>query len=102
MSAPARPLSTLPEHLPLPADKLEHHADSPRNAMLVTATAVVGILAAASLLVSAIAVRAALGDRSLAWAPFLVGAGTLAGTLIISWFAQPPLSRLVRRIIRTR
>jgi uncharacterized membrane protein len=102
MSAPVRPLSTVPERLPFPGKKSEPDTDSLRNAMLVTGTAVVGVLTAASLLISALVVRAVLGDRSTAWAPFLVGAGTLAGTLITSWFAQPPISRLVTRIVRTR
>jgi len=70
--------------------------------MLATGTAAVGILAAASLLVSALVVRMILGDRSSAWGPLLVAAGTLTGTMITSWFVQPPLSRLVTRIARDR
>jgi hypothetical protein len=92
----------VPERSSSTNSKSEPDPDTVRNTMLITGTAVVGALTAASLLISALVVRAILGDRSTAWAPLLVGAGTLAGTLITSWVAQPPLSRLVTRIVRTR
>jgi hypothetical protein len=92
----------VPGRDPLSRSKSESDTDQVRNAMLVTGTAVLGMAAAASLLVSALVVRAALGDRSTAWAPLLVGVGTMACTLTASWFVQIPLLRLVTRIVRSR
>ena len=102
MSAPAPPLGTGPGRVPSSGEKPDPGADYRHNAMLATGTASVGILTAASLLISALVVRTVLGDRPTGWGPLLVGAGTLFGTMITSWFAQPPLSRLVTRIGRNR
>jgi len=70
--------------------------------MLVSGIAVASSLAAASLLLSALVVRLVAGDRSTERTMLLIGAGTLIGTLVTSWFAQPPLSRALARIMRTR
>src|SRR5262245_25487777 len=102
MAAPARPLSTVPESISFPGKRTEPDSDSLRNSMLVAGTAVAGVLSSGSLLVSALAVRAVLGDGSTVWTAYLTAAGTVAGTLITSWLAQPRLVRLVTRIVRNR
>jgi hypothetical protein len=85
-----------------PADAPSDAPASAFTATLITGTAVVGMLAATSMLASALAVRTVLGDHSTVWATVLISAGTLVGTLTCSWLLQPSLSRLVARITGIR
>ena len=70
-----------------------------RPAILMAGLTTGAVLAAASLVVSALLVQRFVDERSGLLTTALIAAGTLTGACLGSWASQPAVTRLVTRLL---
>lgn len=76
------------------------YQDLPKSAVLLAGLTTACILASASLLISAIMIKAVSDHRIDGRSTLFVGLGAVVGTCIGSWAAQPAVTRLIARLYR--
>jgi hypothetical protein len=100
MPARLRPVGTAPDNA-ASGGTAKSSLPRPGAAFLLAGFATASVLAAISLIISALVVRALLGSSGQL-STALIASGTLVGTCLGSWASQPKVTRLVYGLLNAR